>query len=68
MTLEDLRGRSGDRERPRWCCAPPDLAPRWSSSIGSRSRARRTVSAKTEPDYYANMQRVSTAVRSISGT
>jgi cell division protein FtsX len=61
MTLEDLRGRSGEREasavvlRTAGAQAAAQLVDRI-----ERSR-QVNAAAKTEPDYYAQMQRVSTA-------
>jgi putative ABC transport system permease protein len=61
MTLEDLRGRSGDREASA-------VVLRAASARAARELVERlensrqvNVSAKTEPDYYAQMQRASTA-------
>jgi putative ABC transport system permease protein len=61
MTLEDLRGRSGDREasavvlRTANARAAHELVERLENS------RQVNVSAKTEPDYYAQMQQASTA-------
>ena len=61
MTLEDLRGRSGDREasavvlRTASARAAHELVERLEKS------RQVNVSAKTEPEYYAQIQRASTA-------
>jgi putative ABC transport system permease protein len=61
MTLEDLRGRSGDREASAVVlrAANPKAA---QALVDSLEKSRQVnVSAKTEPEYYAQMQRASTA-------
>ena len=61
MTLEDLRGRSGDREASAVVLRA--AGPRAASQLVDRLEKSRqaNVSAKTEIDYYAQMQRVSKA-------
>jgi putative ABC transport system permease protein len=61
MTLEDLRGRSGDREASAVVLRAADAQA--ASELVDRLEKSRQVnaSAKTEPEYYAQMQRVSTA-------
>ena len=61
MTLEDLRGRSGDREASAVVLRTSG-AQAAAQLVDSIEKSRQiNASAKTEPDYYANMQRVSTA-------
>jgi putative ABC transport system permease protein len=60
-TIEDLRGKSGDREASAVVVrtAGPDEA---RELVDRLERSRQvSVSAKTEPDYYAQIQRASTA-------
>lgn len=61
MTLEDLRGRSGDREAS--AVVLRTAGPRAAAQLVERIEKSRAInaSAKTETDYYAQMQRVSTA-------
>jgi putative ABC transport system permease protein len=61
MTLEDLRGRSGDREASAVVLRA--AGPRAASQLVDQLEKSRqaNVSAKTEVDYYAQMQRVSKA-------
>ena len=61
MTLEDLRGRSGDREASAVVlrAAGPRAASRLVDQLEKSRQVN--VSAKTETDYYAQMQRVSKA-------
>ena len=61
MTLEDLRGRSGDREAS--AVVLRTAGPRAAAQLVDRIEKSRQVnaSAKTETDYYEQMQRVSKA-------
>ncbi len=61
MTLEDLRGKSGDREASAVVLRAADAQA--ARTLVDQIEQSRSVnaSAKTEPDYYAQMQRVSTA-------
>jgi ABC-type lipoprotein release transport system permease subunit len=61
MTLEDLRGRSGDREASAVVLRA--AGPRAAAQLVDRLEKSRqaNVSAKTETEYYAQMQRVSQA-------
>jgi putative ABC transport system permease protein len=61
MTLEDLRGRSGERDAS--AVVVRAASPRAAHELVERLENSRqvNVSAKTEPDYYAQMQRASTA-------
>jgi len=61
MTLEDLRGRSGDREASAVVLRA--AGPRAAAELVDRLEKSRqaNVSAKTETEYYAQMQRVSKA-------
>ena len=61
MTLEDLRGRSGDREAS--AVVLRTAGPRAAAQLVDRLEKSRqaNVSAKTETEYYAQMQRVSKA-------
>jgi putative ABC transport system permease protein len=61
MTLEDLRGRSGDREAS--AVVLRTAGPREAAQLVDRIEKSRQVnaSAKTETEYYAQMQRVSKA-------
>ena len=61
MTLEDLRGRSGDREASAVVLRTP--GPRAAAQLVDQLEKSRqvNVSAKTETEYYAQMQRVSMA-------
>ncbi len=61
LPLEDLRGKSGDREASAVVlrAAGPAAA---HALVDALEKSRNvSVSAKTEPEYYAQMQRVSTA-------
>jgi putative ABC transport system permease protein len=61
MTLEDLRGRSGDREAS--AVVLRTAGPRAAAQLVEQIERSRQVnaSAKTETDYYAQMQRISQA-------
>jgi putative ABC transport system permease protein len=61
MTLEDLRGRSGDRDAS--AVVLRTAGPRAAQALVDRLEKSRqvSVSAKTEPEYYAQLQRASTA-------
>jgi len=61
MTLEDLRGRSGDREASAVVLRTADA--RAAAMLVDQLEKSRSVSvsAKTEPEYYAQIQRASTA-------
>jgi len=61
MTLEDLRGRSGEREASAVVLRAADPAAAL-ALVEQLERSRHvSVSAKTEPEYYAQMQRAATA-------
>jgi len=61
MTLEDLRGKSGDREASAVVLRTSGPAAA-AALVDSLEKSRSVnVSAKTEPEYYAQMQRASTA-------
>jgi putative ABC transport system permease protein len=61
MTLEDLRGRSGDHEAS--AVVLRTAGPQSAQELVDRLEKSRqvSVSAKTEPEYYAQIQRASTA-------
>jgi len=61
MTLEDLRGKSGDREASAVVLRTSGPAAA-AALVDTLEKSRSVnVSAKTEPEYYAQMQRASTA-------